>query len=244
MTLLFALLSALLVSIISLIGILTLILKDKHLNKIIFFFVSFSAGSLLGGAFFHLIPESLEKSSSSFVFQSVIIGFIVFFILEKILHWHHCQNNHCQEHKKVLGFQNLFGDALHNFIDGLIIVSAFAVDFNLGLITTLSVIVHEIPQEISDFGVLIYSGFSKAKALLYNLFSALFSILGVLIGYFLINSLDQIANFLIPIAAGGFIYIAASDLIPELNKERNWIKSILSLIFFILALITMKTLAH
>jgi zinc and cadmium transporter len=244
MTLLFALLSALLVSLISLIGILTLILKDKHLNKIIFFFVSFSAGSLLGGAFFHLIPESLEKSSSSFVFQSVIIGFIVFFILEKILHWHHCQNNHCQEHKKVLGFQNLFGDALHNFIDGLIIVSAFAVDFNLGLITTLSVIVHEIPQEISDFGVLIYSGFSKAKALLYNLFSALFSILGVLIGYFLINSLDQIANFLIPIAAGGFIYIAASDLIPELNKERNWIKSILSLIFFILALITMKTLAH
>jgi zinc and cadmium transporter len=244
MTLLFALLSALLVSLISLIGILTLILKDKHLNKIIFFFVSFSAGSLLGGAFFHLIPESLEKSSSSFVFQSVIIGFIVFFILEKILHWHHCQNNHCQEHKKVLGFQNLFGDALHNFIDGLIIISAFAVDFNLGLIATLSVILHEIPQEISDFGVLIYSGFSKAKALLYNLFSALFSILGVLIGYFLINSLDQIANFLIPIAAGGFIYIAASDLIPELNKERNWIKSILSLIFFILALITMKTLAH
>jgi zinc and cadmium transporter len=240
MPLLYALLATLIVSLISLLGIITLILKEKSLNKILFFFISFSAGSLLGGAFFHLIPESLEKSNPSSIFQLVILGFIIFFILEKVLHWHHCQNNHCHEHKKILGFQNLFGDALHNFIDGLIIVSAFAVDFNLGLITTLSVILHEIPQEISDFAVLLYSGFSKAKALLYNFISALMAVLGTLIGYFLIIKVEQIAQWLIPITAGGFIYIAASDLIPEINKERKLTKSTLSLLFFLLALLMMK----
>lgn len=240
MTLIYALLATLIVSLISLIGIITLLIKQKHLNKILFFFISFSAGSLLGGAFFHLIPESLEKSTASFVFQLVLIGFITFFILEKILHWHHCQNDHCQEHKKVLGLQNLAGDALHNFIDGLIIISAFYIDFNLGLITTASVILHEIPQEISDFGVLIYSGFSKTKALYYNLISALMAVLGTIIGYFLIIKIEQIAQWLIPITAGGFIYIAASDLIPEINKERKLSKSTLSLIFFLLALLIMK----
>jgi zinc and cadmium transporter len=193
----------------------------------------------MGGAFFHLIPESLASNPPAIVFQSTIIGFIIFFILEKVLHWHHCQDQHCDEHK-ILGFQNLFGDALHNFIDGLIIVAAFSVDINLGIVTTLSVALHEIPQEISDFGVLLYSGFSKKKAILYNLLSALFSVLGALIGYLLILNTEQITRWLIPIAAGGFIYIAASDLIPELNKERDFTKSLLSLIFFILALLTLR----
>jgi zinc and cadmium transporter len=240
MDLIYSLIATLIVSSISLIGILTLLIKKEYLNKILFFFISFSAGSLLGGAFFHLIPEALEKKDSAFVFQLVIAGFIVFFILEKILHWHHCHNDHCEEHKKVLGFQNLAGDALHNFIDGLIIVSAFSVDFNLGLVATLSVIFHEIPQEISDFGVLIYSGFSKKKALLYNFISALMAILGTLIGYLLIINTDQITQWLLPLTAGGFIYISASDLIPEINKERKFSKSLLSLLFFLLALLIIR----
>jgi len=242
MDLIYALTATLIVSLISLIGILTLLIKKRYLNKILFFFISFSAGSLLGSAFFHLIPESLEESNSAFVFQSVIIGFVIFFILEKILHWHHCHNNQCEEHKQILGFQNLAGDALHNFIDGLIIMAAFSVDFNLGLITTLSVITHEIPQEISDFGVLVYSGFSKKKALLYNFISALMAILGTLIGYFLIISTAQITQWLLPLTAGGFIYIAASDLIPEINKEKSLSKSLLSLLFFLLALLIIRAI--
>lgn len=234
-----ALIATFLISLISLIGILTLVLKEKSLQKILFFFVSFSAGSLMGGAFFHLIPESLENSPASTVFKFTITGFIIFFILEKILHWHHCQNQHCEEHK-ILGFQNLFGDALHNFIDGIIIVTAFLVDINLGIATALSVAFHEIPQEISDFGVLIYSGFSRSKAIFYNLVSAFFAVIGALFGYLLISNVEQISQWLIPITAGGFIYISASDLIPEINKERNPLKSFLSLFFFILALIFLR----
>ncbi len=239
MVLFYALIATLIISLISLIGIFTLAIKEKVLQKILFFFISFSAGSLLGGAFFHLIPESLEKDLPAFVFQATMLGFILFFILEKVLHWHHCQNQHCDEHK-ILGFQNLFGDALHNFIDGIVIVAAFSVDTNLGIVTTLSVALHEIPQEISDFGVLLYSGFSKQKAILYNLFSALFAILGALLGYLVILNTEQITQWLIPITAGGFIYIAASDLIPELNKEKAFAKSLLSLMFFILALLVMR----
>lgn len=239
MNLFYALIATFLISLISLIGVITLIIKEKLLQKILFFFISFSAGSLMGGAFFHLIPESLENNIALNVFQSIILGFIIFFILEKILHWHHCRNNRCDKHK-LLGFQNLAGDTLHNFIDGLIIVAAFSISPNLGIATTVSVALHEIPQEISDFGVLLYSGFSKTKAIIYNLLSAFFAILGALIGYLLILNTDQITQFLIPIAAGGFIYIAASDLIPEINKEENLFKSFLSLIFFVLALFIMK----
>ncbi len=243
MSLFLALLSASIISLISLIGVFTLTLKKKIITKLIFFLISFSAGSLIGGAFFHLIPESLHEKPVSLVFNLVLIGFIIFFILEKILHWHSCQKPNCEK-SKVIGIQNLVGDSLHNFIDGLIIMAAFSVDTSLGIATTISVALHEIPQEFSDFGVLLYSGFSKKKALLYNLLSALFAILGVLVGFLLINKIEEIAQFLIPIAAGGFIYIAASDLIPELNKEKRGVISILSLIFFILALIMMKSMAH
>lgn len=199
----------------------------------------------MGGAFFHLIPESLSENPIPIILKSILIGFILFFIIEKLLHWHHCRNHNCEKHKtKVLGMQNLLGDALHNFIDGLIIIAAFSVDSSLGIATTLSVALHEIPQEISDFGVLIYSGFSKSKAIIYNLLSALFAVLGVFVGFLLISNINQITNFLIPVAAGGFIYIAASDLIPEINKEKNIIKSFFSLAFFILALLMMQWFAH
>ncbi len=240
MELIYALIATFIISLISLIGVFTLAIKKTVLEKILFFFISFSAGSLMGGAFFHLIPESLENNLPSTIFQSTILGFIIFFILEKILHWHHCQNQHCTEHKALLGFQNLFGDALHNFIDGLVIMAAFSISPSLGIVTTFSVALHEIPQEISDFGVLLYSGFSKQKAILYNLLSAFFAIFGALIGYLLILKTEQITQWLIPITAGGFIYIAASDLIPELNKEKDFFKSLLSLIFFILALLIMR----
>ncbi|MDZ7612138.1 MAG: ZIP family metal transporter [Candidatus Moranbacteria bacterium] len=243
MSLLYAIIATLAVSLISLLGIFTFVLGEKKLKNILFFFISFSAGSLIGGAFFHLLVESLEKSAPLEVFKFTLVGFIVFFVLEKILHWHHCHKKDCQE-KKILGIQNLVGDGAHNFIDGLIIVSAFAVDVNLGLTVTLSVMLHEIPQEISDFGVLLYSGFSKLKALAYNLLSALAAVAGVLAGHILISGTQSLVQILLPVTAGGFIYIAASDLIPEINKEKNLKKSILSFVFFLLAILMMLWLRH
>lgn len=231
----YAVLATLVISSLSLVGVFTLGLGKKKLEDVLFVLISFSTGSLMGGAFFHLLPEALEKSEPLAALKIVVAGFILFYVLEKILRWHHCHDEDCHAHQTI-GFQNLFGDALHNFIDGLIIVSAFAVDVRLGVAVTFSVALHEIPQEISDFGVLLYSGFTKQKALLFNLFSALFSVFGAVIGYFVIERVDAVINFLLPFAAGGLVYIAAADLIPELHKERSPKRSVVAFLFFIAAL--------
>lgn len=234
-----SILSALGISMLSLVGVIFLLLKKNLLNKILILLISFSAGGLLGGAFFHLLPEAIDKFNNSIqIFKYIIISICLFFILERVLRWRHCHNAKCEMHKH-LGYLNLFGDGVHNFIDGLIIISAFSINPALGVTISISIVLHEIPQEISDFGVLIYSGFNKTKAILYNLFSALLSVLGVVVGFFLINHIENLNNFLLPFAAGGFIYIAASDLIPELHKEQNTKKSLISFIVFILALIFM-----
>lgn len=236
-----SLLAAIIVSLISLIGILVLPL-EKRFTKFLLFLVSFSAGGLLGGAFFHLLPESLTAGGKN-VFVFTLVGFAAFFILEKVLRWRHCHTDGCLEHEH-LGYLNLVGDVFHNLLDGLIIVSAFSANTALGMTVSFSIMLHEIPQEIGDFGVLMYAGFKKVKALLYNLLSALFALIGVVLGYFLIGEINHFNNFLLPFAAGGFIYIAASDLVPELHKERETKSSIISFIFFALAIIFMLLVAH
>jgi zinc and cadmium transporter len=158
--------------------------------------------------------------------------------LEKFLRWHHCHGKECHHHQH-LGYMNLIGDSFHNFLDGMIIVAAFIASVPLGLVTTLSIISHEIPQEMGDFGVLLYSGMPKKKAMLYNFMVALFAMLGVVVGYYLIQYIAGINSFLLPAAAGGFIYIAATDLIPELQEEINARSSILHFLVFILAMIFM-----
>lgn len=228
--------ATIIVSLISFIGVVTLALKTKLLNKIVLLFVGFSAGALIGGAFLHLIPEALESECSN-IFLYVIIGFVAFYALEKILHWRHCHKGKCKIH--IFTYLNLVGDAAHNFIDGLVIAASFIVSIKLGLVTTLAVIAHEIPQEFGDFGVLIYGGFSKAKALAYNFLSALTAILGAVAGFFLSSMMEGGIVFLLPLTAGGFIYIASSDLIPELRKETDIKKSLLPFIFFLLGLVFM-----
>jgi zinc and cadmium transporter len=237
--LIYALISAFIVSLIGLAVFLALFIQSGKLKKILIFLVSFSAGGLMGGAFFHLLPESLEISKdSTLVFLYVLCGFCLFFILEKFLRWHHCHGKECHHHLH-LSYMNLIGDSLHNFIDGIIIVSAYLVSIPLGMVTTLSIISHEIPQEMGDFGVLLYSGMPKRKAMLYNFMVALLAIVGVIVGYFLIQYIQGISNFLIPAAAGGFIYIAATDLIPELQQEINAKSSIINFIIFVFALLFM-----
>ena len=221
------------VSLISLVGVFALALSPKFLDKIIFLLVGLSAGALMGGAFLHLIPESAELSSSAYIF--VLCGFVLFFFIERILHWHHChkQGGKCKVH--TFTYMNLIGDGIHNLIDGLLIAASFVVDINLGIVTTLAVIAHEIPQELGDFGVLVYGGFSRWKALLLNFLSATFAILGAVIGYFA-SSITGFTSFLVPLTAGGFIYIAASDLIPELHKEPKLGKAMASFAFFLIGI--------
>lgn len=238
--LLYSLLGALAISFISLIGIVALALKEKFLKKILILLISFSAGALLGAAYFHLLPESLELVENySSVFEYLLVGFCLFFVLERILRWHHCHKVNCEVHPRHLGIINLIGDGLHNLIDGLIIYAAFSVSIFLGFSVLISIALHEIPQEIGDFGVLIYAGFSRARALFYNFLSAILALFGVLFGYFLSNNISNFNQFVIPFTAGGFIYIASSDLIPELHKEVSIKKSFLSFLIFLIALIFM-----
>lgn len=237
--------STLLVSLISLIGVLTLSWQIEKLKKRLLFLVSFSTGGLLGNAFFHLLPEVVEESGFGLKTSLMILaGIIAFFILEKFIRWRHCHIPTSSEHPHPLTYTNLIGDGLHNFLDGLIIVGAYLVNLPLGFATTLAIILHEIPQEIGDFGVLLYGGYNKKKALFFNFLSALTAFLGVFVALFFsqIFNQQQIASWLIPFAAGGFIYIAGADLIPELHKETSTSRSSLQLIFFISGLALMLIL--
>ena len=193
--------------------------------------VGFSAGGLIGGAFLHLLPEALEKSASQTVFSWLIAGFIFFFFLEKYLHWRHCHQEGCEIHPFT--YLNLVGDGVHNFTDGLVIGASFLINIHFGVVTTLVIILHEIPQEIGDFGVLVYGGFSKQKALYFNFLIALTCVLGTVGGYFISIYLKDFSAFLLPFTAGGFIYIAACDLVPELHKQLALKKSLASMAAFI-----------
>jgi zinc and cadmium transporter len=225
-----ALLASIVVSLISLIGIFSLLLKEKLLEKLLHLLIGFSAGGLIGGAFLHLLPEALEQSGTTIVFSYVIAGFIFFFILERYLHWRHCHDGYCDVH--VFTYLNLIGDAIHNFSDGLVMGASFIVSVHFGIITALVIIFHEIPQEIGDFGVLVYGGFSKLKALSYNFISALTCILGTIIGYYISAGTKSFFTILLPLTAGGFIYIASCDLIPELHKQPGLKQTTLSLLAF------------
>jgi zinc and cadmium transporter len=216
------------------IAVLLFFIKKEILSKITLFLVSLSAGTLMGGAFLHLLPEASEKIESEELFLISLLAFVVFFLVEKILHWRHCHKGNCETH--TFGYMNLVGDSIHNFIDGLMIAAAFIVDIKLGVITTFAIALHEIPQEIGDFGVLLHAGFKKSKALVYNYLVASVIVLGGIAGYFISSFSENIIIYLLPFAAGGFIYVASSDLLPELRKEINLKKSMASFIFFLIGI--------
>ncbi|MDQ1278970.1 MAG: zinc and cadmium transporter [Thermoproteota archaeon] len=232
------LISVSIVSLLSFIGILFIGLKEAFLNRILTALIGFASGSLIGGAFLHLLPEALEDSGQT-TFYYVITGIIFFFIMEKFLYWRHCHEEECPVHTFV--YLNLIGDGIHNFIDGMIIAASFVVSNDVGVATTLAVIFHEIPQEIGDFAVLIYGGLGKRKALLYNFVSALTAIAGAFIAYYL-TYLQGIEPFLIPFAAGGFIYIAATDLMPELHRRNQTKESIIQLVSILTGILLMSAL--
>jgi len=222
MIIFFTLISVLIISLISFIGALALVLKRDLLNKSIFIFVSLAVGALLGDVFIHIIPGAYEKMNDTTIISFLLIGgILIFFILEKFIHWHHHTLEHAEEHHHQMGKMILFGDGVHNFIDGLIIASSYMVSLEVGMATTIAVVLHEIPQEIGNFGVLIHAGYKAKKALWYNFLSALTAVIGAIVALILGSVAEDFAVILLPITAGGFIYIALSDLIPELHKNHS-----------------------
>lgn len=227
----YTLLSVFAVSAFSFVGILTLSLRMERLQKITLFLVSLSAGTLLGDAFIHILPETLaEFHGDPVIWLSLLAGILLFFVLEKIVCWRHCHVPTTEEHPHHLGIMNLVGDALHNLIDGIVIASSFMAGPAIGWATTIAIIAHEIPQEIADFGVLIHAGYSRAKALTLNFIIALAAIFGALATMYLGSQINGINRFVLPFTAGGFIYIATADLIPELKKEPELHKSLFQLL--------------
>ena len=240
---LYTLISVLVISLLAFIGIISLAVNTKRLKTVLIYLISFSAGALFGDAFIHLLPEIVESYGFSLtVSLGVLGGIVIFFVLEKIIHWQHCHLPITEEHVHPFAYMNLIGDALHNFIDGIIIAASYVISIPAGLATTLAVALHEIPQEIGDFGVLLYSGFSRSKALVLNFISALAAVLGAVLALWATTAVEQIEMLLVPIAVGGFIYIAGSDLIPELHKETRLRRSIMQIVAFLLGIGVMSIL--
>ncbi|MEX0920359.1 MAG: ZIP family metal transporter [Candidatus Pacearchaeota archaeon] len=239
----YSLVSVLAVSFISFIGIFTLSIKYDKLKKWLIYLVSFAAGALLGGAFLHLLPELIEEHGFNLNVSYMILGGIVlFFILEKVIHWHHHHMAVGEEHVEPFSIMILFGDGLHNFVDGMIIGAAYLINIPVGIAATLAVVLHEIPQEIGDFGILLHGGFSKLKALMFNFLSALTAFLGLIFALVMESYIENIEFFIVPFAIGGFLYIAGSDLIPEMNKHPKLKSSLLQLAAFLIGILIMAAL--
>lgn len=227
---------------IALTGSLTLVLSEANRQRIMLPLVAFAAGSLIGGALLHMIPAALDRGGAVVVTLFwVLAGFIVFFALEQFLHWHHCHRaaNSC---KQPLTYLILIGDALHNFLGGLAVASTFLVDIRLGIATWLAAAAHEVPQELGDFAVLVHGGWTARNALLFNVLSALTFLVGGLVTYFAAARID--VSFLVPFAAGNFLYIGASDLVPEVNKHDNLAVNLVHFAAFVAGTLTIVAVGH
>jgi zinc and cadmium transporter len=234
--------SVIIVSLISLVGVFSISIDKKGLAKMLLFMVSFAAGALLGDAFLHLLPESVENGLGLKISVFILIGIFAFFVLEKIISWRHCHIPTSEEHPHPVGMMNLIGDGFHNLLDGMIIAGSYLVSLPLGVSTTIAVILHEIPQEIGDFGILVHAGYSIRKALMFNFLSALTAVAGAVLTLSIGLKTESVSTFLVPFTIGSFVYIATADLIPELKKEVALKKSMLQLLFILLGAAVMGVL--
>lgn len=232
-TILWIITSGLLMSAIALIGSVTLLLDETTLKKLLLPLVALAAGTLLGGAFLHMIPAAVDKSGNQLsIYLWVLLGFTLFLALEQFLQWHHCHR--APSEHRPLTYLILIADGVHNFIGGLAVAGAFLIDVRVGISTWLAAAAHEVPQELGDFGILIHGGWKKGPALLYNFLSALTFLIGGIIAYGASFTFD--VTFLLPFAAGNFIYIASADLIPEIKHEDNARLNVIHLFSFLAGL--------
>ena len=205
-----------------------LVLKESLRNHLPHL-VSFATGALLGAAFLGLLPHAMAAVSSQdthVIPMAVLLGLLGFFLLEKLVLWRHCHEDHCEVHapdskarRNSAGTLILIGDGLHNFLDGILIAGAFLTDIHLGVVTSLAVAAHEIPQEVGDFAVLLHSGFSRGRAFFYNVLSSLTTVIGGILAFVALQDLEQILPYILAVAASSFIYIAVADLIPTLHQR-------------------------
>ncbi len=249
MTLLQIILATSVIASMSLVGLVAMTYLKKHFHEGLLGFVALAAGTMLGSAFLHLLPEAIEMSHHGdidlhLVLLLVLVAFVASFLFEQFFSWHSCHHNpeHCN-HEKPYANLVIFSDGIHNFIDGLIIAAAFIVSPALGVTTAVAVALHEIPQELGDFAVLIHGGWTAKKAALANGVSALTVVLGGIVGYYLTSGIDMAVPVLLPIAAGGFIYIAAADLLPELRHEPERKKISLHILIFLIGILIMVATA-
>lgn len=212
-----------------------LLLPEKVRSRLVPHLVSFAIGSLLGAAFLGLLPHAMEgRGVEDFhvMFLTVLLGLLSFFLLEKMVLWRHCHSEHCEAHghdhdhgqnqnneANATGLMVLLGDAMHNFVDGVLIAAAFLTDVHLGIVTAFAIAAHEIPQEVGDFIVLLHSGFTRAKALLFNVLASLTTVIGALLAYWWLEDMEGLLPYVLAVAASSFIYIAVADLIPGLHKR-------------------------
>ena len=206
-----------------------LVLRESLRNQLLPHLVSFATGALLGAAFLGLLPHAMaavHTQDTHVIPMAVLLGLLGFFLLEKLVLWRHCHEDHCEVHapdasarKSSTGTLILIGDGLHNFLDGILIAGAFLTDIHLGVVTSMAVAAHEIPQEVGDFAVLLHSGFSRGRAFFYNVLSSLTTVIGGILAYVALQDLEQILPFVLAVAASSFIYIAVADLIPTLHQR-------------------------
>ncbi len=207
-----------------------LLLPESLRDRLLPHFVSFATGALLGAAFLGLLPHALvghEGLDFHNLSLAVLLGLLGFFLLEKMVLWRHCHASHCEVHApedtgnrhRSAGALILVGDGIHNFVDGLLIAGAFLTDIHLGIVTSLAVAAHEIPQEVGDFAVLLHSGFSRAKALFYNVLSSVTTVIGGILAYYSLRNTEAVLPYVLAVAASSFIYIAVADLIPTLHEK-------------------------
>jgi zinc and cadmium transporter len=226
-----------LVSAVSLIGVFILAFNPKILNKILPMLVAFAAGALLGASFFDLIPESIHELGDINGPLYIAVGIIIFMMLENVLHWHHAHHNNCEDcHPSPTGYAILLGDGLHNFLDGVLIASAFMLNIPAGIAVTIAVILHEIPQEVGDFAIVIDSGFTRAKAIWFNLLSALFAMVGGMTAFFALQYVEGGIPYLVAVGAGGFLYIALVDIVGGFKHKTKSNQSVSQMLALVLGL--------
>jgi zinc and cadmium transporter len=202
-----------------------LLFKGKRLAVFSAALIPYAIGTLLGAAFFGMIPEALHDVDADSILPAVLAGILLFYLIEKVALWRHCHNQPCEFHTRA-GALILIGDSLHNFVDGVAIAAAFAASASLGIATSVAIIAHEVPQEVGDFAILLESGFSRSRALLFNLLSSLTALIGALLTYFLLPVVESWTPYLLAVSAASFIYIALADLVPG-RREDGGLRSLL-----------------
>ena len=233
MLLLWIIISSLLGSVAAVAGAsLLLIFPDEVRKTLVPCLISYATGTLLGAAFLGMIPHALENAQAQPILATVLAGIILFFMLEKLILWRHCHDTDCNMHSTA-GPLILFGDAFHNFVDGVVIAAAFLISIPLGVATALAVIAHEVPQETGDFGILLDSGYSKQKALLYNTLSSITTLPGAVIAYFYLEKARGFVPYILALSAASFIYIATADLIPTLHRKSGLMVSLRQLVLLL-----------